>query len=364
MKHRLTHIFLYLILAAVLFTCLLIGAYITTPLFGERISVQTAAKQAVSLISGVPLFALLLFLYGMVRHWIAHHTHYAKPRKDPYHTYIREIEIALDRIAKGDFDTRIDKERFSETRHHMTDLIDKINHMASELGGMETMRQDFVSNVSHEIQSPLTSIKGFVSLLKDDTLSREEQLHYIGIIEAESLRLSKLGENLLRLSTLESEYAEIDPKNYSLSRQLKDVILLLEPQWSAKNIEVSLSENTASIFADEDLLSQVWINLLNNSIKFTPDGGKITIAVSSDDAQVQVAISDSGIGMTEKTMTHVFERFYMADKARSRSAGGSGLGLSIVKKIVQLHHGQIDVESKPGEGATFQVTMPQNVKLV
>ena len=361
MRHRVKYAFLYVFFAAVIFICLMAGAYFIAPLFGAEISAQAAAKQAVSATVGLLFLVLLLFLFGMVRHWATHHLHDAKPRKNPYHTYIREIETALDRIAKGDFDTRIDKEKYSDARYHMADLIDKINHMASELGGMETMRQDFVSNVSHEIQSPLTSIKGFVSLLKDDTLSREEQLHYIGIIESESLRLSKLGENLLRLSTLESEYAVMNPHRYPLSRQLKDVVLLLEPQWSVKNIEVSLSENTADIFADEDLLSQVWINLLNNSIKFTPDGGKITIAVSGNDAQVQVAISDSGIGMTKETMTHVFERFYMADKARSRSAGGSGLGLSIVKKIVQLHHGKIDVESKLGEGTTFQVTMPQNV---
>ena len=364
MRRKLKYMFLYVFVAAAIFICLMAGAYFIAPLFGAEISMQAAAKQAVSSTGGLLFFVLLLFLCGMVRHWVVHHKHDAEPRKDSYRTFIKEIETALDRIAKGDFDARIDKEKYAEARYHMTDLIDKINHMASELGGIETMRQDFVSNVSHEIQSPLTSIKGFVSLLKDDTLSREEQLHYIGIIESESLRLSKLGENLLRLSTLESEYAEIDPKNYSLSKQLKDVILLLEPQWSAKNIEVSLSEENADIFADEDLLSQLWINLLNNSIKFTPCGGRIIIAVSGNDVQTQVAISDSGIGMTEETMTHVFERFYMADKARSRSAGGSGLGLSIVKKIVQMHRGQIDVESKLGEGTTFQVTIPQNIELV
>jgi signal transduction histidine kinase len=201
-------------------------------------------------------------------------------------------------------------------------------------------------------------------LLNDDSLSRDEQLHYIGIIESESLRLSKLGENLLRLSTLDSECAEINPKNYSLSRQLKDVILLLEPQWSAKSIEVSLSEEAADVFADEDLFSQVWINLLNNSIKFTPAGGKIIISVAKQDIQTEVTISDTGLGMTEETKAHVFERFYMADKARSRSAGGSGLGLSIVKKIVQMHHGRIDVESKPGEGTTFRITIPKNTESV
>jgi two-component system, OmpR family, phosphate regulon sensor histidine kinase PhoR len=364
MKHGLKHMILYLILAAALFTCLLTGAYITAPLFGEGISVQAAASQAVYSVAGLLIFVLLLFLCWMIRHWIIRHTCHAKAHKDSYHTFINEIETALDRITKGDFEARIDKEKHSDARYHMSDLIDKINQMASELGGMETMRQDFVSNVSHEIQSPLTSIRGFVSLLKDDSLSRDEQLHYIGIIESESLRLSKLGENLLRLSTLESECAEINPKNYSLSRQLKDVILLLEPQWSAKSIEVSLNEEAADVFADEDLLSQVWINLLNNSIKFTPAGGKITISVANLDMQTEVTISDTGIGMTEETKAHVFERFYMADKARSRSAGGSGLGLTIVKKIVQMHHGRIDVESKPCEGTTFKIAIPKNTESV
>lgn len=361
MKHHLKHMFQHLILAAVLFTCLLAGMYITVPLFGEKISIQTAAKQAAFSIVGLLLFVLVLFLYGIIHHWVAHHTSYAKAHKDFYHECIGEIETALDRISKGDFEARIDKEKYSNAGHHMPDLVDKINHMASELGGMETMRQDFVSNVSHEIQSPLTSIRGFVSLLKDDSLSRDEQLHYIGIIESESLRLSKLGENLLRLSTLESEYAEINPTQYSLGRQLKDIILMMEPQWSAKNIEVSLSEEPASIFADEDLFSQVWINLLNNSIKFTPAGGKIKISVSKQNKQTEVTISDTGIGMTKETMTHIFERFYMADKARSRSAGGSGLGLSIVKKIVQMHHGSIDVTSTPGKGTIFKITIPQNI---
>lgn len=137
--------------------------------------------------------------------------------------------------------------------------------------------------------------------------------------------------------------------------------MLLEPQWSIKNIEISLSEETASVFADEDLLSQVWINLLNNSIKFTNNGGKITVSFSNQNAHTEVRISDNGIGMTEETVTHIFERFYMADKARSRNAGGSGLGLAIVKKIIQMHSGHIEVSSKLGEGTTFTVTIPKKI---
>lgn len=366
MKQHTKHMYLYILIIPFLFACFLVAAYIIELLFGNRITIMEVLKQAVTSLVGIAVFVLLGLFFDMLYHINGNRQN--ESYKQSYHAFINEIEEALDRISKGDFEIRIDKRKYRDTKHvneHFTDLVDKINNMAQELGEMETMRQDFVSNVSHEIQSPLTSIKGFVSLLKDETLSRHDRLHYIAVIESESQRLSKLGENLLRLSILETEFVELNPKIYSLSRQLKDVILLLEPLWSGKEMEISLNEETADIFADEDLINQVWINLLNNSIKFTPDGGRITVSVSGDNTQVLVAISDSGIGMTEETLTHIFERFYMADKARSRNAGGSGLGLSIVNRIVQMHHGNIDVESKLGEGTTFKISIPmkQSIKL-
>ncbi|MFA6843845.1 MAG: ATP-binding protein, partial [Bacilli bacterium] len=153
-------------------------------------------------------------------------------------------------------------------------------------------------------------------------------------------------------------------KKYSLSRQIKEIILLLEPQWSAKNIEVELSGEQVDIFADQDLLSQVWINLLNNSIKFTKVSGKISISIRKNEGEIEITIADMGIGMTREELAHIFERFYMADKARSRKMGGSGLGLSIVKKIVQMHSGYINVDSKKDIGTTFKVIIPQNIELV
>lgn len=309
---------------------------------------------------GLLVFILLWFLVWAVRHMLVHHLGFTRAQKDVNHSFLGEIDEALDRIAKGDFEARIDRDKFAGGGHRMLELAGKINHMAEELGGLETMSRDFVSNVSHEIQSPLTSIRGFVALLRDDDLSREDRLHYIGIIESESLRLSKLGENLLRLSTLDSESVAFKPQKYTLDQQLKDVIVLLEPQWSAKGIEVSFGGAHIELCADKDLLSQVWINLLNNSIKFTPAGGKISVSAKTCGAQVEVTVSDTGVGMTEGAIAHIFERFYMTDKARSRNAGGSGLGLSIVKKIVQLHRGRIDVTSVPGEGSIFTVRLPQN----
>lgn len=357
-NHRHKYMYIYIVLTLLLFVCFMLAAYIKEALYGNRSTFIEAVVQAVTSFAGIAILALVVALLEMLYHMGNNRINRAHEHSP--HAFMNAIEEVLDRISKGDFEIRLDKRKYVYAEH-FTELADKINDMAQKLGEMEIMRQDFVSNVSHEIQSPLTSIKGFVSLLKDENLSREERLHYISVIESESKRLSKLSENLLRLSTLESEYAAFKPKHYSLSRQLKDVILLLEPQWSGKEIEVSLCGEKVDIFADEDLINQVWINLLNNSIKFTPDRGKITVTISEDNKQVFVEISDSGIGMTEETLPHIFERFYMADKARSRSAGGSGLGLSIVKKIVQIHYGNIDVKSKFGEGTTFIISIPKNI---
>lgn len=359
MKQHKRQFYPYVLLLLLLLGCFFTAAYFVALLWDGSASFAAACRQALVSLLGLLLFTLLWFLFWTVRHMLVHHLGFTRAQKDANHSFLDEIDEALDRIAKGDFEARIDRDKFASGGHRMLELADKINHMAEELGGLETMSRDFVSNVSHEIQSPLTSIRGFVALLRDDGLSREDRLHYIDIIESESLRLSKLGEDLLRLSTLDSESVAFKPQKYALDQQLKGVIVLLEPQWSAKNIEVSLGGAHIELCADKDLLSQVWINLLSNSIKFTPVGGRIAVSVTVGDAEVSVAVSDTGAGMTEETLAHIFERFYMADKARSRKAGGSGLGLSIVKKIVQLHRGRIDVTSTPGEGSVFTVQLPQ-----
>jgi len=341
---------LFLIL---LLVCIGSAYYILTSFFGlEGDSIKVVECLIISM-GGVLIYTMLLWL---MRIW------YHKSKKNQsHHNFYDEIQEALDRITKGDFKVAIDM--VQHHNNHLIDLAEKVNVMAQELSGMETMRQDFVSNVSHEIQSPLTSIRGFVTLLKNENLSKDERLHYIDIIEAESLRLSKLSDNLLKLSALDSEYTSFQPKPYLLNKQLKDAILMLEPQWSAKSIELIVEDEPADVVADEELLSQVWINLLHNSIKFTSEGGRICVSVSNSEQGHKVTIADNGIGMTADILTHIFERFYMADKSRSRKAGGSGLGLSIVKRIIEMHHGSIDVESQPGMGTAFSVNIPyKNIK--
>ena len=265
---------------------------------------------------------------------------------------------AIDKIANGDFNVIIESNG-SKHDHLMSELSVKVNNMAKQLSSMEMMRQDFVSNVSHEIQSPLTSIRGFAALLQNDNLSYEEKKAYLEIIETETKRLSKLSDNLLKLSALDCGTKELQIEAYDLGKQLKNVILSLEPQWSKKNIEFEIECPHTPIEADEELMSEVWINLLNNGIKFTPCDSKMYISIKKDDRNIEVTIKDSGIGINEEEQKCIFERFYMVDKSRKRELGGNGLGLAITKKIVDLHGGSIRVESEINKGASFIVSIPK-----
>lgn len=243
-------------------------------------------------------------------------------------------------------------------RNEFTDLVDQFNHMAKQLQQMEDMRQEFISNVSHEIQSPLTSIVGFAQALQHKQLSKEQQQHYLNIIETESRRLSKLSDNLLKLASLESENHLFEKNNYALDQQIHTIILACEPNWTQKNLEFDIHLEKITILADKDYMSQVWTNLIHNCIKFTPDHGKITIHLEKKEQQAVITVSDTGIGISKADQLHIFERFYKADQARVRSNSGSGLGLSIVKKIIEIHDGTIIVQSEIGIGTTFIITLP------
>ncbi|MGM1047997.1 MAG: HAMP domain-containing sensor histidine kinase [Bacillota bacterium] len=270
--------------------------------------------------------------------------------------FYQSIVDAVKRISKGDFDVTIKPNEDFEDEYGT--LVESINQMAGELGLMEKMRQEFISNVSHEIQSPLTSIRGFARALQHDELSEHERRHYHQIIELETMRLSKLSDNLLKLTSLESDYHPIEPLFFRLDSQLRNLVLVSEPQWSMKGLEMDLNLDKVRIHADEDMLSQVWVNLIHNAIKFTPDNGSVWIVMRASDHHVEVRVEDSGIGIEEVHIPHVFERFFKADVSRNRAQGGNGLGLSIVQKIVQLHNGTIEVTSTRGVGTTFIVKLP------
>ncbi|MFF2157235.1 ATP-binding protein [Paenibacillus chitinolyticus] len=268
---------------------------------------------------------------------------------------IKTLTAATKRLAKGDFDVELGVKRKDE----LGNLARSFNEMAVDLKQLEQMRQDFVSNVSHEIQSPLTSISGFAKALKDmNAIAEEERIQYLDIILAESGRLSRLSDNLLKLASLDSNHHPLEYATFNLDEQIRRVVVSCEPLWSAKNLDIDLDlPQAAAITADKDQLNQIWTNLLGNSIKFTPEGGFIHFQLRTRMDGYSVTLSDSGIGIAPKQLSRVFERFYKTDRSRNRS-GGSGLGLAIVKKIVALHGGDIHMESKVGQGTKVVVHLP------
>ncbi|RNB92839.1 HAMP domain-containing protein [Brevibacillus fluminis] len=269
---------------------------------------------------------------------------------------IMKLTEATKRMAKGTFDSaNLPMNR----RDEIGQLSVSFHEMAKELAKLDQMRQYFVSSVSHEIQSPLTSISGFTKALKQKKMSEESRLRYLTIIEEESERLSRLGQNLLQLSYLQQEQHPLKVTKYRLDEQLRKVVITLEPLWTVKAINMDVDVEAITVHADKDQLDQVWINLLNNAIKFTAPHGTIRIQAMGKAHQHIVSITDSGIGIPEDELVNIFKPFHKVDKARSSSVKGNGLGLSIVKQIIDMHNGEIHVSSSLGTGTTFTVTLPR-----
>jgi len=305
----------------------------------------------ISTIIGILLFMAVVRLVSE----ILNRTKYWQKHNLMRHEFLKSTLEALNKISRGDFNISIDINEYDP----FSEVAESVNKMARELSSMESRRQDFISNVSHEIQSPLTSISGFAELLKSESLTKKQREHYLEIIETESKRLSKLSDNLLKLSTLESENVPLSFSDFRLDKQIEHAILMLEPQWIAKNLDIDAEFEKISIHADEELLDQVWINLIHNAVKFTPENGLIKIKIYQNDCQIVCNIIDNGVGISKEDQIHIFERFFKVDKSRDRSLGGNGLGLSLCKKIIELHSGQITMESELGKGTKFIVTLPK-----
>lgn len=348
----------YCLLLIIAFALCFAGGYILSELIWSIIGhpVEIFA-QVVSGLLGLCIFVTAMSLIGLiVRSYSKRHPDNKLWSDHVDHSGILKTTVdAMSQIAQGNFNVLIPIDEYDP----YNEIALSVNKMAHELASMEQFRQDFISNVSHEIQSPLTSISGFAALLKNGDLTKELRTHYINIIETESRRLSKLSESLLKLSALEAQAAPVVAHEYRLDKQIENGVLLLEPQWSAKNLLLEVDIQKITFCGDEDLLSQVWVNLLHNAIKFTPVDGSIKIALSMENESAIVTVSDNGVGIAPEDRMHIFERFYKVDKARDRSLGGNGLGLSLVKKIVELHSGQVRVESELGKGTVFTIILPQ-----
>ncbi|WP_405083028.1 sensor histidine kinase [Paenibacillus chitinolyticus] len=267
---------------------------------------------------------------------------------------IKKMTKATRRIAAGDFNVKLNIKQTSE----LGTLARSFEDMMHDLQQLEQMRREFVSNVSHEVQSPLTSISGYAQALKQVNLADHERSRYLDIIIAEAKRMSKMSDSLLKLSLLESQSQQLRLTTRSLDEQIRRVIVALQPQWTARRLQFELDLKTLQVTADHELLNQVWTNIIGNSIKFSEDGGMINVSIQHDINNVTVRISDTGIGIPLEDQKRIFERFFKADRSHSRKVDGSGMGLAIVKQIVSLHQGDIRVESELGQGTTFIVALP------
>lgn len=270
---------------------------------------------------------------------------------------LNEMIEATERISKGDFKVHIQESFDKESDFGM--LQRSFNHMARELDGIEMFRKDFINNFSHEFKTPIVSIQGFAHQLQAGGLTPEEEREYIRIIAAESDRLAKMATNILLLSKLENQAIVTEQTEFWLDEQLRTCLLVLEKQWGPKEIELNIDLDAVKYCFNEDMLSQLWLNLFSNAIKFTPRGGCISCSLKADGDAVIVVISDNGIGMDEDTRAHIFDKFYQGDT--SHAGDGNGIGLTIVSRILVLCKGKIEVESEVGAGSRFSVTLPVTV---
>ena len=267
---------------------------------------------------------------------------------------LTRLTNAIKELSNGNYNVRVDNVGQDE----ISKLNQGFNQMARQLAKQDETRQKFISDISHEFQTPLTSIQGFANILKEEDLPKEQRVKYANIILYNSKRLSSLAKNMLQLTLLDREEIELELTNYSLVEQMNRVISTQENQAMEKNIEIVFEMPKKEIFieGDEQRLEQVWTNIISNAIKYTNEGGLITITMKKNSKDIEVSIEDTGIGMSKEVVSHIFERFYREDKARN--VEGNGLGLAIVKSIVDLHHGKIDILSQVDVGRNFIVRLP------
>lgn len=269
---------------------------------------------------------------------------------------IRKVIDATHQVAHGDFSVQVDIKGIGE----LDELSKSFNKMTHELSAIETLRSDFVNNFSHEFKTPIVSIRGFAKLLKENDLTEKERREYLDIIITESQRLAELSANVLNLSKYENMEIVTEKAPFRLDEQIRRTIVLVEPKWSAKEITVNVELEEIFYFGSEDLTQQIWLNLLDNAIKFSFTGGLINISLAHWNDGIRFIIQDEGPGMDEQTQAHIFDRFYQGDTSHTKA--GNGLGLAIVKRIVKLCDGTVTVESEVGKGSKFTVSLPDTIK--
>lgn len=267
---------------------------------------------------------------------------------------IGDLRQAMSEVAKGDFSIQL-----KDTEPKLEDvaqLYHDFNVMVEELNSIETLRNDFVSTVSHEFKTPIATIKGYVQLLQNEGISPTDRQIYLERMSEGTQQLTQLTDNILKLTKLENQGLGLDLQLFRLDEQIREVILFLQPKWEQLNLALDLDLPRTNYFGNEEFLYQVWLNLMDNAIKYSQQGGKIKISLKKEARGQRITITDEGIGIPVDAAPRIFDKFYQTDS--SRKAKGNGLGLALVKQIIALHHGSIEVDSKPNHGSSFRIFLP------
>lgn len=267
---------------------------------------------------------------------------------------VKAITAATEKITQGDFAVRIPHIKGVPEDESFNRIANAINKMAAELAGTETLRTDFIANVSHELKTPLSVMGNYATMLQRPGITEEERCDYAKAISDSARRLAQLITNILKLNKLENQQIFPQTEEYDLGEQLCECLLQFEDAWERKNLNIETEiEEDVRIRSDSELLSLVWNNLFSNAVKFTPEGGTVGVALKTEGEQIAVTVSDTGCGMDGDTGRHIFEKFYQGDT--SHATQGNGLGLALVKRVVDILNGEIGVQSKLGAGTIFTV---------
>jgi len=271
---------------------------------------------------------------------------------------VQKITTAAGKLMQGDFTARIEPIHGSYAEQNFGQIVDCFNQLAQALAGMESLRTDFLANVSHELKTPLAVIQNYATMLQTPGLEEQTRIEYARAVTDACRRLSNLVSNILKLNKLEHQQLAPARTEYDVSGQLVESLLQYEHVWEKKSIDLETDiPDGVRIQGDEDLLMLVWNNLLSNAFKFTQPGGRVRVCLTENGEEVTVTVSDTGCGMTPEVGSRIFEKFYQGDP--SHSTQGNGLGLALVKRVVDMVQGRIRVESVCGKGSTFMVTLPR-----
>ena len=332
----------FLLVAFVITCCLMLFTSTLQTSIGREFTQEEITAAAKITMVNVVLISIAMAVIDYLR------------RKFTVERPVKKITEAANKMIEGDFTVRVKPIAKFATDDSFNEIIDCINKMAEELSGVETLRTDFIANVSHEMKTPLAVMQNYGTLLQSPDLNEEKRLEYAKGVTDASRRLAEMMTNILKLSRLENQQIFPQTTEFDLGEQLCECLLQFENVWEKKNIEIETDiAEDVKVEADAELLSLVWNNLFSNAFKFTEEDGSVSVTLTATDHHAIVKVTDTGCGMTAEVGSHIFEKFYQGDT--SHSVQGNGLGLALVKRVIDIMQGEISVESVVGKGSVFTV---------